>query len=92
MSGRAAELAATVRSDPIAVLRQFMEDRLRDVPVDENRLEWEALAAVEQLVEAARDIESKVVDGPDWNVGEVFNAAGRLRAALSPFADPEVAP
>ena len=41
-----------------------------------------ALALVETALDAAADLEGRIVSGPDWNLGEVFNAGGRLAAAL----------
>ena len=41
-----------------------------------------ALAAVDALYQAAKDMEARVVHGPDFDLGEIFNAAGRLAAAV----------
>ena len=37
----------------------------------------------EEIVDAARDLESRVVSGEGFDLGEIFNSAGRLRDTLT---------
>ena len=62
-------------------------ERLRDAQFaweDEGQRQayLDAAAAVDALYQAAKDMEARVVHGPDFDLGEIFNAAGRLAAAV----------
>lgn len=64
--------------DPLTVLREALTAHIRpDFPAPA----WDALAAVEQLVEAARDVTLLIFESDEDEV----RAAERFRAALARF-------
>ena len=71
---------AIIEHDPMCAA--LMGGRPCNCTVARAKAAIAALALVETALAAAADLESRIVDGPDWSLGQVFNSAGRLAAAL----------